>query len=163
MKLKKDIKVRADSIEDGFETSRSNAKNYLIKLNNKNGKEVTKKFTISGEKSIYFSFSVQPLNENSTKLKRCGIIIESNFILEDKTFKFMLATSLMYNGKSAVFFYFFDKLEDCKNILRNDEKTMNNKESEKTILPSDCFIPFEFIIHYVAQKPFRVTNIKTKD
>ena len=54
----------------------------------------------------------------------------------------MLATSLMHNGKSAVYFYFFDKLEDCKNILRDEEETMNNIESEKTILPSDCFIPF---------------------
>lgn len=155
--------VRAGSIEDGFETSRSNTKNYLIKLNDKNGKELTKKFTISGEKSIYFTFSVQPLNENSNKLNRCGVIIESNFILEDKTYKFMLATSLMYNGKSAVFFYFFDKLEDCKNNLRDDEETMNNIESEKTILPSDCFIPFEFIIHSIAHKPFRVTNMKTEE
>jgi hypothetical protein len=113
---------------------------------------------------IFFSLAAE---EDSEKLVRCGVIIMSNFILDDnKKFTYMLAyMNYTVEYRTSICLHFLDSLHDCYHYLKEgvtyEENVIKYHESFSIF---KGVIPLEDILKSTTCKPvetFKANSQKT--
>ena len=146
------LEIPVLDISNGSITSNDDD-SFKIKNNLKRDEYIN--LQIKGDKKIHFSLAK---GKESSKLIRCGVIINSSFTLDNNNnFTYMLAyLDASVELKTSICLHFLNSLEDCQNYLKDG--AIEQVEYIDTISTFNRIIPFKDIVDSAAGKP--IENIK---